>query len=91
MQGDEIPPTFRMAAKLKRVADHVICPICCQLFESPKVLPCQHSYCEGCFVKMEKYNKISCPECRRIAAVPSNGVKCFPTNFTLTHLIDDFF
>ena len=79
------------AIELRRVTDHVTCPICLQLYKNPKVLPCQHSYCQECLIKLEKDKKITCPECRKIAEVPAKGVKDFPTNFTLTHLIDDFF
>ena len=79
------------AIELKRVTDHATCPVCLQLYKCPKVLPCQHSYCQECLIKLEKDKKITCPECRKIAEVPAKGVKDFPTNFTLTHLIDDFF
>ncbi|XP_065919862.1 tripartite motif-containing protein 2-like [Dysidea avara] len=79
------------AMELKRVTDHVTCPVCLQLYKNPKVLPCMHSYCQECLNGLEKYKKITCPECRKIADVPFKGVKDFPTNFTLTHLIDDFF
>ena len=79
------------AIELKRVTDHATCPVCLQLYKSPKVLPCQHSYCQECLIKLEKDRKITCPECRKITDIPAKGVKDFPTNFTLTHLIDDFF
>ncbi|XP_065919863.1 tripartite motif-containing protein 2-like [Dysidea avara] len=87
-----MPAKCRMTAtELKRIANHATCPICFELYKSPKILPCHHSYCQKCLIKLEKDKKITCPECRKIADVPARGVKDFPINFTLTRLIDDFF
>ncbi|XP_065907137.1 tripartite motif-containing protein 2-like [Dysidea avara] len=65
------------------------CPVCYQLFNNPKYLPCYHSYCEGCLEKMQVQSKIICPECRKEAKVPARGVKEFATNFFINRLVDD--
>ena len=44
------------------------CPICFNLFEEPKVLPCQHNFCgdciEGLLQRNERVYKLECPICR---------------------------
>ena len=76
------------AEELKRITRHITCPICLLTYNNPKVLPCQHSYCQECLTNIDKDHKIVCPECRKVTAVPNSGVKDFPTNLTITHLID---
>ena len=44
------------------------CPICFNLFEEPKVLPCQHNFCGNCMESLLQRNesifKLECPICR---------------------------
>ncbi|XP_065908696.1 E3 ubiquitin-protein ligase TRIM71-like [Dysidea avara] len=77
------------AVEVKKAQNNLICPICCQLFNNPKYLPCYHSYCEGCLEKMQVQSKIICPECRKEVKVPTGGVKEFATNFFINRLVDD--
>ena len=74
---------------LKIVEDNLTCPICYELFQNPKCLPCQHTYCEGCLERVQKVSKISCPECRAEASVPAGGVKELPTSFVISRLLDE--
>ena len=79
-----------MAAKeVKKATVNLICPICYQLFNNPKYLPCHHSYCEQCLEKMQVQNKIICPECRKEAAVPAGGVKDLPSNFFINRMVNE--
>ena len=79
-----------MAAKeVKKATVNLTCPICYQLFNNPKYLPCHHSYCEQCLEKMQVQNKIICPECRKEAAVPPGGVKDLPNNFFINRMVDE--
>ena len=79
-----------MAAKeVKKATVNLTCPICYQLFSSPKYLPCHHSYCERCLEKMQVQNKIICPECRNEATVPAEGVKDLPNNFFINRMVDE--
>ena len=77
-----------MAAKeVKKATVNLTCPICYQLFDNPKYLPCHHSYCEQCLKKMQVQNKIICPECRKEATVPAaGGVKDLPNNFFINRI-----
>ena len=79
-----------MAAKeVKKATVNLTCPICYQLFNNPKYLPCHHSYCEHCLEKMQVQNKIICPECRNEATVPPGGVKDLPNNFFINRMVDE--
>ena len=79
-----------MAAKeVKKATVNLTCPICYQLFNNPKYLPCHHSYCEQCLEKMQVQNKIICPECRKEATVPARGVKDLPNNFFINRMVDE--
>ena len=79
-----------MAAKeVKKATVNLTCPICYQLFNNPKYLPCHHSYCEQCLEKMQVQNKIICPECRNEATVPAGGVKDLSNNFFINRMVDE--
>ena len=79
-----------MAAKeVKKAIANLTCPICYQLFNNPKYLPCHHSYCKQCLEKMQVQNKIICPECRKETTVPAGGVKDLPNNFFINRMVDE--
>ena len=74
---------------MKKVTGHLSCPICYELYKKPKYLPCYHSYCEECLVKLVVQSDITCPECRKTSVVPSGGVKQLPNNFFINRLLDE--
>ena len=81
---------FIMAAKeVKKATANLTCPICYQLFNNPKYLPCHHSYCEQCLEKMQVQSKVICPECRKEATIPEGGVKDLPNNFFINRMVDE--
>ena len=77
------------AEQMKKVTGHFTCPICYELYKNPKYLPCYHSYCEECLVKLVVQSNITCPECRKTNIVPSGGVKQLPNNFFINRLLDE--
>ena len=79
------------AEQMKKVAGHLTCPICYELYKKPKYLPCYHSYCEECLVKMQKpgSDSITCPECRKTSAIPSGGIRQLPNNFFINRIVDE--
>ena len=78
------------AQKIKEVTGHLSCPICYELYKKPKYLPCYHSYCEECLVKLVVQSNITCPECRKNQRRPySGGVKQLPNNFFINRLLDE--
>merc|ERR1712088_657860 len=65
--------------------------ICLDRYRTPKLLPCQHSYClDPCMEGLVDYVKrqVKCPECRAEHRVPYNGIQGFPTNYTLTRFLE---
>ena len=74
---------------MKKVTGHLTCPICYELYKKPKYLPCYHSYCEECLVKLVVQSNITCPECRKTSVAPSGGVKQLPNNFFINRLLDE--
>ena len=81
--------TAMAAEQMKKVTGHLTCPICYELYKKPKYLPCYHSYCEECLVKLVVQSNITCPECRKTSVVPSGGVKQLPNNFFINRLLDE--
>ena len=77
------------AEQMKKVTGQLSCPICSKLYKKPKYLPCYHSYCEECLVKLVVQSNITCPECRKTNVVPSGGVKQLPNNFFVNRLLDE--
>ena len=75
----------------KKVASHLICPLCSKLYKKAKCLPCYHSYCENCLVTLQKASSdsITCPECRKTSALPSGGIKQLPNNFFINRIVDE--
>ena len=79
------------AEQMKKVASHLTCPVCYELYKKPKYLPCYHSYCEQCLVKLQKAgsDSITCPECRKTSAIPCGGIKQLPNNFFINRIVDE--
>ena len=77
------------AEQMKKVASHLTCPICTELYKKPKYLPCYHSYCEQCLLKLQKGSDITCPECRKTSAIPTGGIKQLPNNFFINRIVDE--
>ena len=79
------------AEQMKKVASHLTCPVCYELYKKPKYLPCYHSYCEQCLVKLQNAgsDNITCPECRKTSAIPSGGIKQLPNNFFINRIVDE--
>ena len=63
--------------------ESLMCRLCAQLYTDPSMLPCLHSFCSKCLLKLtaEKQEAITCPSCNELASIPRDGV--FPTNVCL--------
>ena len=77
------------AEQMKKVASHLTCPMCTELYKKPKYLPCCHSYCEECLVKLQKGSDITCPECRKTSTIPTGDIKQLPNNFFINRIVDE--
>ena len=70
------------------------CPICMNLFDTPTVLPCQHTFCKKCLASLNNNESpgnasitISCPICRE-SHVLLNGIDALTSNYTIKRLIE---
>ncbi len=68
----------------------VECPICFELDGVPKVLPCQHTMCQGCISSLTRITltTVTCPLCRTQTGIPPAGPGNLPTNLTIVQLRD---
>ncbi|XP_071499008.1 tripartite motif-containing protein 2-like [Diadema antillarum] len=66
------------------------CALCIDRLQKPKVLTCQHTFCEGCLELWvaKNDNQLSCPVCRKEYQLPANGVSALPDNFFVNSIID---
>ena len=70
--------------------DFLCCHICFEPYNSPKMLPCLHTYCSKClqdYVKT-KYAEgtFPCPTCQSKIVLPPSGIDGLKNNFFLTNL-----
>jgi len=74
------------------VADLATCPICFDLFEDAKTLPCLHAVCLRCLQglcrDMLPGDTETCPKCRKTFQIPQNGVDSLQCHFIVQRLAD---
>ena len=77
-------------ATLMQMWELLICPVCRDLFDNPKILPCVHSFCERCLEGVSEPDKetLQCPVCRVSTNLPTGGVADIPNNFFLNNILD---
>ena len=84
----EAPPVVDKG--LIHLLDEVTCPVCHDVFEEPKILPCCHYYCKKCIKQLVDYAgpnlPFQCPECRLITLVPQNDPNKLTTAFFVNRL-----
>ncbi|XP_062862694.1 tripartite motif-containing 13 isoform X2 [Trichomycterus rosablanca] len=75
--------------------EELTCPICCCLFEDPRVLPCSHSFCKKCLEGILDGNRIpawrppfKCPTCRKETV--HNGIAAFQINYSLRSIVEKY-
>uniref|UniRef100_A0A6Q2XCY4 Tripartite motif-containing protein 2 n=1 Tax=Esox lucius TaxID=8010 RepID=A0A6Q2XCY4_ESOLU len=68
----------------------LICSICLDRYNNPKVLPCLHTFCERCLQNYIPAHSLtlSCPVCRQTSILPEKGVAALQINFFITNLMD---
>ena len=84
----EAPPVVDKG--LIHLLDEVTCPLCHDVFEEPKILPCCHYYCKKCIKQLVNYagpnRPFQCPECRLATLVPQNDPNKLTTAFFVNRL-----
>lgn len=73
-----------MATQLNKLT----CPLCCDRFKTPKMLPCGHTFCQPCTHQLFQSSPISCPVCRVQVSTQHATVDQLPTNYVLKALVD---
>ena len=77
------------------------CRMCSDIYKTPKVLSCMHTFCEKCLeahYEMEEQERpyrfllytraLSCPLCHSRTELPTGGVHRLPDNFLVANLAD---
>ena len=84
-----------MAAKknelLKSLEEEVQCPLCMEVFQEPKRLPCEHVLCVHCLERLllrSTDGALICPVCRNRIPLQDRDSKQFPTSLMMVKLID---
>ena len=79
---------------LKKLEDHLTCPICFEAFKDPKMLQCFHVYCKDCLQRLvvqDQQGQLSlrCPTCRQSTVLPqATGVSGLQSAFHVHHLLE---
>ncbi|XP_006811152.1 tripartite motif-containing protein 2-like [Saccoglossus kowalevskii] len=70
--------------------DFLTCGLCLGYYQNAKTLPCLHSFCENCLIKLvEKRGMLVCPYCRTAADIQgSDGVGLLRNNSLINGLVE---
>jgi len=78
----------------------IVCPICYQVYDEPKLLNCGHTFCLKCIRELARLAeveprdmiftvpKFACPECRTM--IPVSASETLRTNYRLADVIQQF-
>ena len=90
--------TLALSYSLQTMAESPTCPVCLKEFthdgdQCPKLLPCNHTVCVSCLVKLRGANIgipswIKCPQCGGFNPLPQAGPKGLPTNSHVLYAVD---
>ena len=81
-----------MATGTSMTMDLTTCPICRDMFDNPKSLPCLHAFCLKCLQgyckDMYPGDEVPCPVCRKEFKIPDDGVDGLQHHFFIQQLVD---
>ncbi|KAI8514040.1 hypothetical protein Bbelb_083640 [Branchiostoma belcheri] len=70
-------------------SEELSCSICLELFTRPKMLPCQHTFCQDCLQDHAgRGGTFRCPNCRRQVLLPPQGVAGLPDNRIVANMCE---
>lgn len=80
---------------MEQLEEELTCPVCCGLFEDPRVLLCSHSFCKKCLDGLLEGNRgpafrtpLKCPTCRK--ETPHNGAHSLQINYSLRGIVEKY-
>ncbi|MBN3303501.1 TRI13 protein, partial [Amia calva] len=80
---------------MELLEEDLTCPICCCLFEDPRVLPCSHSFCKKCLEGILEGSRspawrppFKCPTCRKETS--HNGINSLQSNYALRGIVEKY-
>ncbi|KAG9491854.1 hypothetical protein GDO78_000384 [Eleutherodactylus coqui] len=75
--------------------EELTCPICCSLYDDPRVLPCAHNFCKKCLEGVLEGNSrpiwrpsFKCPTCRK--EISTMGVNSPQVNYLLKGIVEKY-
>ena len=82
-----------------KIREELICAICLDFLQEPKVLLCAHSFCKACLEQIistinsrlsleENKRDLECPSCRQVTPLATGKVAELKTNFNLKRLVN---
>ena len=76
--------------------EDVKCAVCFEVYIDPRLLPCLHSFCKTCLIKLSvklsasySCHKIKCPTCRKEHLLSHSGVDGLLPNTYLANKVED--
>ena len=86
-----------MAARADfNILKHIECSLCLDIYENPKCLACNHSFCKACIDKTLQFNddgsaKVDCPQCKKQTFIDATKTtNDLLGNFHITGLVDAY-
>uniref|UniRef100_H3AZV0 Tripartite motif containing 13 n=1 Tax=Latimeria chalumnae TaxID=7897 RepID=H3AZV0_LATCH len=81
---------------MELLEEDLTCPICCCLFDDPRVLPCFHNFCKKCLEGiLEGSNRtmlwrppFRCPTCRK--ETPTSVINNLQVNYSLRGIVEKY-
>ncbi|XP_033867959.3 tripartite motif-containing 13-like isoform X1 [Acipenser ruthenus] len=80
---------------MELLEEDLTCPVCCCLFEDPRVLPCSHSFCKKCLEGILEGNgnrswrpPFKCPTCRK--ETTTTGINSLQINYSLRGIVEKY-
>ncbi|CAD7669656.1 unnamed protein product [Nyctereutes procyonoides] len=82
---------------MELLEEDLTCPICCSLFDDPRVLPCSHNFCKKCLEgilegtvrnSLWRASPFKCPTCRKETS--ATGVNSLQVNYSLKGIVEKY-
>ena len=75
-----------------RTGEDIKCAVCLDVYKDPHLLPCLHSFCKTCLVRLSasySCHKIRCPTCRKEHLLSHSGVDDLLPNTYLANKVEE--